>query len=104
MLICAVCNSMSGSASYTIKFSPRFDRIFNSLTKKKPSLMPPLLGGIDKIAREPVLGKPTRNILSNQRRIHIAGSFVLLYEIAGTEVRLLDFDHHNKIYKKRHHT
>ena len=91
---------MSDPAPYTIKFAPRFDRIFKSLTKKKPSLMSPLLGGIDKIAREPMLGKPLRNILSNKRRIPIEGSFVLLYEIVGTEVRLLDFDHHNKIYKK----
>ena len=91
---------MSKPARYTIKFSPRFERIFNSLNKKKPSLISPLLGGIGKITREPILGKPLRNILSNKRRIPIEGSFVLLYEIVGTEVRLLDFDHHNKIYKK----
>ena len=91
---------MSEPAHYTIKFAPRFDRVFKSLTKKKPSLMPPLLGGIHKITRKPMLGKPLRNIRSNKRRIPIEGSFVLLYEIAGAEVRLLDFDHHNKIYKK----
>ena len=84
-----------------IVFSPRFERIFRALAKKKPSLMPPLLTGLDKIEREPELGKPMRDPLSGKRRIHIFGSFVLLYEIAGNEIRLLDFDHHDKIYKKR---
>lgn len=91
---------MSGLILYTIRFSPRFDSVFKSLLKKKPSLVPPLLKSIEKVSRDPILGKPLRNILSNQRRIQI-GSYVLLYEIIGTEVRLLDFDHHNKIYKKK---
>lgn len=91
---------MLDSARRPIGFSPRFDRVVTSLKKRKPSLMPPLLKGIDKIAVDPELGKPLGNILRNRRRIHIASSFVLVYEITPTVIRLLDFDHHNKIYKK----
>ena len=61
----------------------------------------PLEAGVTKILRDPMLGKPLRNKFRGNRRVHIAGPFVLLYEIVGTEIRLLDFDHHDKIYKKR---
>ncbi len=37
------------------------------------------------------------------RRVHIDKSFVLVYEIieADNKVIFLDFDHHDKIYKRR---
>jgi mRNA-degrading endonuclease RelE of RelBE toxin-antitoxin system len=86
---------------YTLALEPEVERIFKSLKRKNPDISREVESGIIKILRNPELGKPMRNVLRNQRRIQIAGSFVLLYEIAGNEVRLLDFDHHNKIYKKR---
>jgi len=49
--------------------------------------------------KEPALGKPLRNVLRNYRRLHV-DSYVLLYEIKQQEIRLLDFDHHDNIYKK----
>lgn len=92
---------MTQTAPYTLAFEPGVERIFKSLKKKNPDLFRKVESGIVKILRSPEFGKPLGNVLSGQRRIHIAGSFVLLYEINGTEVRLLDFDHHDKIYKKR---
>jgi len=91
---------MAEPARYPVGFSPKFDRIFKSIKKRKPSLVPTVLKGIDKIAGDPMLGKPLRNVLRNHRGLHIADSFVLLYEITTAEIRLLDFDHHDKIYKK----
>jgi mRNA-degrading endonuclease RelE of RelBE toxin-antitoxin system len=91
---------MAESARYKLTLEPDVERIFKSVKRKNPDLFRDIEFGVIKILRSPELGKPMRNILSNQRRIHVAGSFVLLYEIAGTEVRLLDFDHHDKIYKK----
>lgn len=37
----------------------------------------------------------------NKRRVHIGGSFVLIYEINEEQkiVTLLDFDHHDNVYK-----
>lgn len=80
---------------------PPCKRIFEILKKRKPSVYKDLQKQVLKIVREPILGKPLRNIFRNQRRLHI-GSFVLIYEFNDFEVRLLDFDHHDKVY--RHHT
>ena len=92
---------MAEPALYKLTTEPEVDQIFKSLKKKNPDLFREIESGTVKILRNPELGKPLRNVLRNQRRIQIGGSFVLLYEIIGTEVRLLDFDHHDKIYKKR---
>lgn len=91
---------MSGPARYTLADEPEFGRILASLKRKNPGVLRDLDAGIAKILHNPEFGKPLRHGLRNCRRLHIANSFVLVYEIAGTEVRLLDFDHHNKIYKK----
>ena len=91
---------MTESVRFKLTLEPEVERIFKSVKRKNPDLSRDIESGVIKILRSPELGKPMRNILSNQRRIHIASSFVLLYEIVGTEIRLLDFDHHNKIYKK----
>ena len=54
-----------------------------------------------KIIREPNIGKPLRYALKNRRRVHV-GSFVLVYEFHGGELRFIDFDHHDRIYKTYH--
>jgi mRNA-degrading endonuclease RelE of RelBE toxin-antitoxin system len=54
---------------------------------------------VGKILREPAIGKPLRYTLKNRRRVHV-GSFVLVYEFSNGELRFLDFDHHDKVYKK----
>ena len=79
--------------------SDEFDHILRILKKKKPIMFKRLKKQILKILREPTLGKPLRNVLRNYRRIHI-DSFVLIYEIYNEEIRLLEFAHHDKIYKK----
>ena len=91
---------MADSVQYTLELSHQYRDSLKRVKRSKPDLLVPLETGVAKILRSPELGKPLRNVLRNRRQIHIAGSFVLLYEIAGTEIRLLDFDHHNKIYKK----
>lgn len=89
---------MASGSKYVLVIPPEFERILKSL-KKKASLLSQLDNKIAKILKEPKLGKPLRNVLRNYRRIHV-GSFVLLYEIHQQEIRLLDFDHHDNIYKK----
>ena len=60
---------------------------------------------IDRKVREildnPYRFKPLRKPLQNKRRVHVGGSFVLIYEINKDEkiVTLLDLDHHDNIYK-----
>ncbi len=70
-----------------------------SVKRRKPSLFKSLGKQIGKVIREPTLGKPLRNVLRNYRRVHV-DSYVLIYEIHLNEIRLLDFGHHDKIYKR----
>ncbi len=89
---------MAERARYVLAVPPEFERILKSL-KKQPSLLKDLELRIERVVREPELGKPLRNVLRNYRRVHI-GSHVLIYEIRQNEVRLMDFDHHDRVYKK----
>ena len=52
-----------------------------------------------KIISNPLVGKPLRNVLKSYRRVHI-GSFVLVYKIENEEITFVDYDHHDRIYKK----
>ncbi len=54
---------------------------------------------MEKAARIPNIGKPLRYALKHYRRLHM-GSFVLVYEFFKGELQFIDFDHHDKIYKK----
>lgn len=84
---------------YTFVFDAAFDNALRLIKKRKPSLFKKVSAQIEKVIRAPILGKPLRNILRNYRRVHV-GSFVIIYEIKDTEIRFLDFDHHDRIYKK----
>ena len=83
---------------YRIIVSDKLEKILKKLGKTKPTTLKDLKKQIVKVALNPAIGKPLRNVLKNYRRVHI-GPFVLVYEIRLDEVRLLDFDHHDKIYK-----
>lgn len=87
-----------------MRYSPiasgAFKRVVKKLRRNSPNLLKELDRGIEKVLREPTFGKPLRYSLKNYRRIHIGGSFVLVYEILRTEISLIDFDHHDRIYKK----
>jgi addiction module RelE/StbE family toxin len=92
---------MAGAVEYTLELSYRYRDALKKIKRSKPNLLVPLEIAVEKILHDPTLGKPLRNVFRNSRRIHIEGSFVLIYEVAKTTIRLLDFDHHDKIYKKR---
>ena len=56
---------------------------------------------VKEILRDPYRFKPLKKPLQNKRRVHVGGSFVLIYEINEEKsiVTLVDFDHHDNIYK-----
>jgi len=60
-----------------------------------------LKGRCKDILEDPYRFRPLRKPLQNKRRVHIGGSFVLIYEIDEKEktVTLFDFDHHDNVYK-----
>lgn len=80
-------------------FSENFSKILKRVKAKDKETFRRISETILKIIDNPLRGKPLRNVLRNYRRVHI-GSFVLIYEMVKMEIRFLDFDHHDKIYKK----
>lgn len=79
-----------------IIYSREFERALTH-RKKDKKLFAQLTRQMEKILREPNIGKPLRYTLKNRRRVHV-GPFVLVYEFHNEELRFLDFDHHDKIY------
>ena len=84
---------------YTLNISPEFERILDKVKKFDSELLARLEKQLVKILRNPNFGKPIRNVLRNYRRAHV-DSHVLIYEVSGNQVRLIDFDHHDRVYKK----
>lgn len=82
-----------------IVYSREIENTLKKLKKRNKPLFDRIDNQIIKILREPNIGKPLRYTLRNRRRVHV-GSFVLVYEFHQGELRFIDFDHHDKIYKK----
>ena len=85
---------------YKLEISEQLDRIFDKLSKKDKLQFEILSKKIKEILEDPYKFKPLRGNMAGQRRVHIR-HFVLIYEILENEkiVRLLDYEHHDKIYE-----
>ena len=86
---------------YKLAIKEKLDRKFQKLKKKDRELLVLIDRKVQEILDNPYRFKPLRKPLQNKRRVHVGGSFVLIYEINKDEkiVTLLDFDHHDNIYK-----
>lgn len=86
---------------YRLEIPEKLDRIFHKLSKKDKNSLEIIKNKVIHIIENPYQLKPLRNEMAGIRRIHIGKSFVLTYEILEGDkiVRLLDYDHHDKIYK-----
>ncbi|MDP4039936.1 MAG: type II toxin-antitoxin system mRNA interferase toxin, RelE/StbE family [Candidatus Pacearchaeota archaeon] len=87
---------------YELEIPENLDRIFHKLSKKDKKSLEIINNKINGILENPYQFKPLRNKMAGIRRVHVGKSFVLTYEILEAEkiVRLLDYDHHDKIFKK----
>ena len=86
---------------YKLAIKENLDRKFKKLKKKDREMLVIIDRKVQEILDNPYRFKPLRKPLQNRRRVHIGGSFVLIYEVHEDEkiVTLLDFDHHDNIYK-----
>lgn len=86
---------------YNLAIKESLDKKFKKLKKKDSEMLVLIDRKVQDILDDPYRFKPLRKPLQNKRRIHVGGSFVLVYEIDEEEklVTLLDFDHHDNIYK-----
>lgn len=90
---------MENSNKIEFGFSTEFRKIIEKLSKKDRAALKKIESHIPKIILNPIIGKPLRNVLKNYRRVHI-DSFVLVYKIEGNKIIFIDYDHHDKVYKK----
>ena len=86
---------------YKLAVKESLDRKLKKLGKKDREMLLLIDKKVKEIMRDPYRFKPLKKPLQNKRRVHVGGSFVLIYEITEEKgmVTLVDFDHHDKIYK-----
>jgi len=86
--------------SYGLQIPEHLDRIFSKLSKKDGLQFEIISKKIKQILENPFVGKPLTAKMVGVRRVHVR-SFVLTYEILENDkiVRLLDYEHHDNIYK-----
>jgi YafQ family addiction module toxin component len=86
---------------YKLAVKESLDKKFKKLKKKDREMLILIDRKVQEILDDPYRFKPLRKPLQKKRRVHVGRSFVLIYEINEEEkiVTLLDFDHHDNIYK-----
>jgi len=86
---------------YKLAIKEGLDKKFKKLKKKDKELLRIIHRKVQDILEDPNHFKPLKKPLQNKRRVHIGGPFVLIFEINEEKkmVTLLDFDHHDNIYK-----
>jgi len=86
---------------YKLAVKESLDKKFKKLQKRDKEIFRLIDRKVQDILEDPYRFKPLRKPLQNKRRVHIGGSYVLVYEVNEKEkiVILLDFDHHDNIYK-----
>ena len=85
---------------YFLATKPNVDKIFSKLEKKNPKQLKIIFNKLKEVVEDPYHFKPLKGDMRGARRVHIDKSFVLTFEIDENNkvVRLLDYDHHDKIY------
>ena len=86
---------------FKLAIKESLDRKFKRLRTKDKEMLQLIEKKVNEILADPYRFKPLRKPMQNKRRVHVGGPFVLIYEINEKEqlVTLLDFDHHDNIYK-----
>lgn len=85
---------------YGLEISDEADKKFKKLEKKNKKQLFIIGKKVKEIRENPYHFKPLRGDMHGARRVHIDKSFVLVYDIDENKkvVRILDYDHHDKIY------
>ena len=85
-----------------LEASPEFEADYGKLCAKNASLRAAVDKKVAQILLNPLHYKPLRAPMHGLRRVHIGGSFVLLFEPVSRRsvVRLLRLAHHDEVYGK----
>jgi len=85
---------------YALEIRESVEKIFHKLAKKNPKQIEIINKKISEILLNPHHYKNLRAPLQHLKRVHIDGSFVLVYSVDENKKRIIieDFDHHDRIY------
>ncbi len=102
MLFSKKCARDDGRLAYSLRIKPHLIKIFEKLAKRDPVQHEAIQKKVKQILEYPYRFKPLSGNMKNKYRVHIMGSFVLVFVMLENEkaVELWDYDHHDKIYKK----
>ncbi len=86
---------------YSLEVKEGVDRRFRRMAKKDRNRFALVETKVREILEDPHRFKPLRAPMQNKRRVHV-GPFVLVYEIDEERkvVTLLDFEHHDQVYRR----
>lgn len=86
--------------SYSLKISEQLEKKLQKLAKRDKTQVIAIGKKVKQILQNPLHFKPLRGDMFGARRVHVAKSFVLTYDVdeEGRIVKLLDYDNHDNIY------
>ena len=86
--------------SWSLEVSAEFELDYRKLCGRNAGLRRAVDAKIAQLREAPLHYKPLRAPLQGVRRVHVGGSFVLLFEpdVGRTAVRLLRLAHHDEAY------
>ena len=86
--------------NYEVIFGKEFTKIFAKLQKKNKLQSEIIIKKIREIKNNPEHYKPLSYDLKGYKRVHIDSSFVLVFKLQVNIIKIIDYDHHDNIYKK----
>ncbi len=86
--------------SWELQVSPEFERDYRKLCGRNAGLKRAVDAKVKQLRENPLHYKPLRAPLQGVRRVHVGGSFVLMFEPVPERraVRLLRLAHHDEAY------
>lgn len=86
--------------AWTLEVSPEVERDYRKLCAKNAGFRTAVDKKVAQVLLNPMHYKPLRAPLQGVRRVHVGGSYVLLYEPDSRRsvVRLLRLTHHDEAY------
>lgn len=86
---------------YSLEIAEDLNKVFRKMAKRDKVTFEAINKKVNEILNNPYHYKPLRAPMQNKRRVHVSGSFVLIFKINEEKrlVQLLEFEHHDKAYK-----
>jgi YafQ family addiction module toxin component len=86
---------------YSLEIKPELDSKFEKLAKKSKKQFEIIINKINEILVNPHRYKNLRAPMNHLKRVHVDKHFVLIFSINEEQesIALVDYDHHDKIYK-----